>query len=73
MSRQLGRGYPKVSLRDPAAISNDLSFSRRLRVELHLAGGGGHLKYWHWQPIPVERGIGVDVEKLPTTTRPTSH
>jgi DMSO reductase family type II enzyme molybdopterin subunit len=36
---------------------------------LHMAGGYGHLKYrpWHWQPIPVDRGIGVDVEKLPTT------
>jgi DMSO reductase family type II enzyme molybdopterin subunit len=35
---------------------------------LHMAGGYGHLKYrpWHWQPIPVDRGIGVDVEKLPT-------
>jgi DMSO reductase family type II enzyme molybdopterin subunit len=34
---------------------------------LHMAGGYGHLKYrpWHWQPIPVDRGIGVDVEKLP--------
>jgi DMSO reductase family type II enzyme molybdopterin subunit len=37
---------------------------------LHMAGGYGHLKYrlWHWQPIPVDRGIGVDVEKLPATT-----
>ena len=36
---------------------------------LHMAGGYGHLKYrpWHWQPIPVDRGIGVDVEKLATT------
>jgi anaerobic selenocysteine-containing dehydrogenase len=34
---------------------------------LHMAGGYGHLQYrpWHWQPIPVDRGIGVDVEKLP--------
>jgi DMSO reductase family type II enzyme molybdopterin subunit len=34
---------------------------------LHMASGYGHLKYrpWHWQPIPVDRGIGVDVEKLP--------
>ncbi len=33
---------------------------------LHMAGGYGHLKYrpWHWQPVPVDRGIGVDVEKL---------
>ena len=33
---------------------------------LHLAAGYGHLKYrpWHWQPVPVDRGIGVDVEKL---------
>jgi DMSO reductase family type II enzyme molybdopterin subunit len=37
---------------------------------LHMAGGYGHLKYrpLHWQPIPVDRGIGVDVEKLPATT-----
>jgi DMSO reductase family type II enzyme molybdopterin subunit len=36
---------------------------------LHMAGGYGHLKYrpWHWQPIPVDRGIGVDVEKLQVT------
>ena len=38
---------------------------------LHMAGGYGHLKYrpWHWQPIPVDRGIGVDVEKLPASAR----
>jgi DMSO reductase family type II enzyme molybdopterin subunit len=34
---------------------------------LHMAAGYGHLNYrpMHWQPIPVDRGIGVDVEKLP--------
>ena len=33
---------------------------------LHLAGGYGHLNYrpLHWQPIPVDRAIGVDVERL---------
>ncbi len=33
---------------------------------LHLAGGYGHLKYrpWHWQPVPVDRGVGVDIEKI---------
>jgi anaerobic selenocysteine-containing dehydrogenase len=33
---------------------------------LHMAGGYGHLKYrpWHWQPVPVDRGVGVDVEKI---------
>jgi DMSO reductase family type II enzyme molybdopterin subunit len=33
---------------------------------LHMASGYGHLTYrpWHWQPVPVDRGIGVDVEKL---------
>ncbi len=38
---------------------------------LHMAGGYGHLKYrpWHWQPIPVDRGIGVDVEKQPAPAR----
>jgi DMSO reductase family type II enzyme molybdopterin subunit len=38
---------------------------------LHMAGGYGHLKYrpWHWQPIPIDRGIGVDVEKLPASAR----
>jgi DMSO reductase family type II enzyme molybdopterin subunit len=38
---------------------------------LHMAGGYGHLKYrlWHWQPVPVDRGIGVDVEKLPASAR----
>lgn len=31
-----------------------------------LAAGYGHLKYrpLHWQPVPVDRGIAVDVEKL---------
>ena len=30
---------------------------------LHLAGGYGHLKYrpWHWQPVPTDRGVRVDV------------
>ena len=38
---------------------------------LHLAAGYGHLKYrpWHWQPVPVDRGVGVDVEKLPAAAR----
>jgi anaerobic selenocysteine-containing dehydrogenase len=33
---------------------------------LHLAGGYGHLKYrpWHWQPVPVDRAVAVDVEKI---------
>lgn len=33
---------------------------------LHMASGYGHLKYrpWHWQPVPVDRGVGVDVEKI---------
>ena len=32
---------------------------------LHMAGGYGHLKYrpWHWQPVPTDRGVMVDVEK----------
>ena len=32
---------------------------------LHLAGGYGHLQYrgLHWQPIPVDRAIHVDVRK----------
>ncbi|MDO8616303.1 MAG: molybdopterin-dependent oxidoreductase [Dehalococcoidia bacterium] len=38
---------------------------------LHLAAGYGHLKYrpWHWQPVPVDRGVGVDIEKLPATAK----
>ncbi len=30
---------------------------------LHLAGGYGHLRYraMHWQPIPIDRGVRVDV------------
>jgi hypothetical protein len=33
---------------------------------LGFAGGYGHLKYrvLSWQPIPADRGVGVDVEKL---------
>lgn len=32
---------------------------------LHLAGGYGHLQYrgLHWQPIPVDRPIRVDLRK----------
>ncbi len=32
---------------------------------LHMAGGYGHLNYrpWHWQPVPTDRGVGVDIEK----------
>ncbi len=30
---------------------------------LHLAGGYGHLRYraMHWQPVPIDRGVRVDV------------
>lgn len=33
---------------------------------LHLAGGYGHLQYrpLAWQPIPVDRAVMVDVEKV---------
>ncbi len=33
---------------------------------LHLAGGYGHLQYriLHWQPIPVDRAITADIEKV---------
>ena len=33
---------------------------------LHRAGGYGHLKYrpWHWQPVPIDRAVRVDVEKV---------
>ncbi len=33
---------------------------------LHLAGGYGHLRYWlmQYQPIPVDRGIAVDVARV---------
>ena len=36
---------------------------------LHMAGGYGHLRYqpWYWQPVPVDRGIGVDVEEPPAS------
>jgi anaerobic selenocysteine-containing dehydrogenase len=35
---------------------------------LHMASGYGHLKYrpWHWQPVPVDRAVAVDVEKIKT-------
>jgi DMSO reductase family type II enzyme molybdopterin subunit len=38
---------------------------------LHLAGGYGHLKFrpWHWQPVPVDRAVGVDVEKAVAADR----
>ena len=30
---------------------------------LHLAGGYGHLRYraMHWQPVPIDRGVRVDI------------
>ncbi len=33
---------------------------------LHFAGGYGHLRYRaiHWQPIPIDRAIHVDVAKM---------
>lgn len=33
---------------------------------LHLAGGYGHLRYRsiHWQPVPIDRAIHVDVQKI---------
>jgi DMSO reductase family type II enzyme molybdopterin subunit len=33
---------------------------------LHMAGGYGHLRYrpWHWQPVPIDRAVHVDVEKI---------
>ncbi|OGO51947.1 MAG: hypothetical protein A2148_04685 [Chloroflexi bacterium RBG_16_68_14] len=33
---------------------------------LHLAGGYGHLRYRgiHWQPVPIDRAIHLDVEKI---------
>ena len=38
---------------------------------LHFAGGYGHLRYWpiQWQPIPVDRAVRVELEKLPAATR----
>lgn len=33
---------------------------------LHLAGGYGHLQYrgLHWQPVPVDRAVHVDVRRV---------
>ncbi len=38
---------------------------------LHLAGGYGHLQYRsiHWQPIPIDRAIHVDVTKIKPKSR----
>ena len=38
---------------------------------LGLAAGYGHLQYrpLAWQPVPVDRAIGVDVERLPPKTQ----
>jgi len=38
---------------------------------LGFAGGYGHLKYrlFSWQPIPADRGVRVDVEKVDTGSR----
>jgi DMSO reductase family type II enzyme molybdopterin subunit len=43
---------------------------------LHLAGGYGHLKYrpWHWQPVPTDRGVRVDLRqnRPPMGVKPSS-
>jgi len=33
---------------------------------LHFAGGYGHLRYrgLHWQPVPIDRGVRVDIERV---------
>ena len=33
---------------------------------LHFAGGYGHLRYrpLHWQPVPIDRAVRVDVEPV---------
>jgi DMSO reductase family type II enzyme molybdopterin subunit len=33
---------------------------------LHFAGGYGHLQYraLHWQPVPIDRGVRCDIERL---------
>jgi hypothetical protein len=32
---------------------------------LHFAGGYGHLRYRaiHWQPVPIDRGVRLEIEK----------
>jgi len=39
---------------------------------LHLAGGYGHLQYRsiHWQPVPIDRAINLDVEKIKKQSKP---
>jgi DMSO reductase family type II enzyme molybdopterin subunit len=39
---------------------------------LHLAGGYGHLQYRsiHWQPVPIDRAIHLDVEKIAKKSKP---
>ena len=39
---------------------------------LHLAGGYGHLRYraLHWQPIPIDRAVRVDIVPAEDGTRP---
>lgn len=41
---------------------------------LHLAGGYGHLQYRsiHWQPVPIDRAIHVDVTKIKPKSRARS-
>jgi hypothetical protein len=39
---------------------------------LHMAGGYGHFRYWplQWQPVPVDRAVRVEVQKLNGAARP---
>ncbi len=41
---------------------------------LHMAGGYGHLNYWpvQWQPVPVDRAVRVEVEKLEDVAKATA-
>ncbi len=38
---------------------------------LHMAGGYGHLNYWpvQWQPVPADRAVRVEVEKVAEKAR----
>ena len=51
--------YQFEEWKDPASIEPGMV------KWLHLAGGYGHMRYWlmQCQPIPIDRGIAVDIAK----------
>jgi len=60
-----GRLPTRAEFGDPSNYSWSENVEPGMVKWLHLAGGYGHLQYRgvHWQPIPIDRAVHVDVSK----------